>query len=371
MACSARLSAAQRQAASRPSQARGVVSMRSISRRAKGRASVSARAYSQPVLAFQGASAASSVASVQSVDEATEAQKRQKLTVSWAGAGLYFFWQLGAMKYLAERYDLTKIPMAGASGGALAAVLAACGVPADRVMQHAYDLSVKHNIWERPLGLLGVWGSLIEKWLDDLLPDNAHELCRGRITVVVTTLPDMAQVGISDYTSKKDLIDACMASSHIPLLLDMRLTKRHRGRSCVDGSFPDFFTGLNSELLRCGGQAVIFDYWEDPGLQRQGRMDMLKLKSYDEIYRYYEVGYAYAERLHTAGKFAGYDLVEVLLQGRDGHMQERLVEHEAAAAAEDDPATSPPPQAVVLDLGQSPAQLRQEVAHAPAHAHRG
>jgi hypothetical protein len=34
----------------------------------------------------------------------------------------------------------------------------------------------------------------ILQWLDELLPDNAHEICRGRVTVVVTTLPDMAQV---------------------------------------------------------------------------------------------------------------------------------------------------------------------------------
>jgi hypothetical protein len=32
--------------------------------------------------------------------------------------------------------------------------------------------------------------------------------------------------------------------------LDYRLTRMCRGRKCVDGSFPDFFTGLNSELLR-------------------------------------------------------------------------------------------------------------------------
>lgn len=101
----------------------------------------------------------------------------------------------GAMKYLAERYDLTKIPMVGASGGAIAATLAACGVDADRIMQHAYDLSIQHNIWERPLGLLGVWGSLVEQWLDDLLPEDAHERCRGRITIIITKLPDMGQVG--------------------------------------------------------------------------------------------------------------------------------------------------------------------------------
>ena len=44
----------------------------------------------------------------------------------------------------------------------------------------------------------------------------------------------------------------------------------------MDGSFPDFFYG-NCDLLTRGGGAVVFDYSEDPGLRRQGRMDMLKL----------------------------------------------------------------------------------------------
>lgn len=82
------------------------------------------------------------------------------------------------MKFLAEHYDVTRIPMAGASGGALAAVLAACGVSADAAFQRAYDMSVEHNIWERPVGLVGVWGQHIEQWLNDLLPDDAAERCR-------------------------------------------------------------------------------------------------------------------------------------------------------------------------------------------------
>eukprot|EP00983_Pelagomonas_calceolata_P058113 1145361-Pelagomonas_calceolata.AAC.5 len=53
---------------------------------------------------------------------------------------------------------------------------------------------MEQNIWQRKTGLLGVWGAMIEKWLDQLLPDNAHELCRNRVTVVVTTLPDWSQV---------------------------------------------------------------------------------------------------------------------------------------------------------------------------------
>jgi hypothetical protein len=137
----------------------------------------------------------------------------------------------------------------------------------------------------------------------------------------------LAQLGISDFQSKKDLINACMASSHVPFFLDFKLTRSCRGRQCVDGSFPDFFTGaccsgnsfgwacwlgsswavkcssiarqsislngsvttevpspagLNSELLRrpagASSSAIIFDYFDDAALTRRGRMDMLEIK---------------------------------------------------------------------------------------------
>lgn len=44
------------------------------------------------------------------------------------GAGIFFFWQLGAMHYLEEHYDLQGIRLCGASAGALLSVLTACAV---------------------------------------------------------------------------------------------------------------------------------------------------------------------------------------------------------------------------------------------------
>lgn len=221
----------------------------------------------------------------------------------------------GAVKYLAERFDLTKVPMAGASGGSIAAVLAACGVSADHAFRRAYELSLKYNIWQEPGSYMGVWGGLVEEWLDELLPADAHERCRGRITVVVTTLPTWRQVGISDFSDKRDLIDAVMASSHIPLVLDRRVAKHCRGQPCVDGSFPDFFFG-NCDMLTRGGNAVVFDYFDDKQLKRQGRMDMLQLTSLEELQNRVNLGYAFARRLHERGAFYALEQQEdVLLAG--------------------------------------------------------
>ena len=111
--------------------------------------------------------------------------------MSFSGGGIYFFWQLGAVKYLREHYDLTKVPMAGASSGSLVACLSACGVCPDRTFETAYQLSLDYDIWNRKLGLVGIWGSLIREWLDKLLPDNAHELATGRLHVIIAKAPTL------------------------------------------------------------------------------------------------------------------------------------------------------------------------------------
>lgn len=207
---------------------------------------------------------------------------------------------------------MTKLPMVGASGGSIAATLAACKVPADLALARAYELSHKYGLWDRPGSIVGVLADLVEEWLHSLLPDNAHELCRGHITVVVTTLPDMRQVGISDFRDKQDLINAIMASSHVPYVLDLKATRKCRGWQCVDGSLPDFFYG-NCELLTKNGDAVVFDYFDDSNLKRSGRMDMLKLTSYEDILERMNIGYRYAQNLHTSGEFDDYHIDEDLL----------------------------------------------------------
>ena len=130
------------------------------------------------------------------------AAARKPLRLSWAGSGVYFFWQLGAMTYLSQRYDLTRVPMVGASGGAICAILARCGVDPAEVSESAYKLALDHKIWEKPMGLAGSYGGVIEQWLHDLLPADAAERCRGELGVVVTEVPAWRQLSIDDFEDK-------------------------------------------------------------------------------------------------------------------------------------------------------------------------
>ena len=51
--------------------------------------------------------------------------------------------------------------------------------------ERALSLSMSISLWEKPLGLAGVWGGLVRQWLDDLLPEDAAEQCRERVQLYV------------------------------------------------------------------------------------------------------------------------------------------------------------------------------------------
>ncbi len=48
-----------------------------------------------------------------------------------------------------------------------------------------------------------------QQWLDELLPEDAAERCRGRVRLVVTEVPSLRLRYLEDFESKEDLIDAC------------------------------------------------------------------------------------------------------------------------------------------------------------------
>ena len=62
------------------------------------------------------------------------------------------------------------------------------------------------------------------------------------------------------------------------------------GRNVIDGSFSDFLSKSNSDLLLCDGNAFVVDYYNDTELQF-GRFDFLKLRDYEEIVGLIDKGY--------------------------------------------------------------------------------
>lgn len=232
---------------------------------------------------------------------ASEVSALDRPILSIAGGGRYFFWYLGVMKYLLEYFDLTKVTLIGASAGGLVAVLSACNVNLDRAVREAYRLSVENDVFTRPAGLAGIWGEIIRAWLENLLPENAEELClNNRVKLVVIEALTLRLRYIDDFTDRDDLIAALRCTIHIPWFLDGAATRQYRGKRYIDGSLFDFILGTNSDLINCGGEAAVIDYFFDDTLEFD-RLDFVRVSSYEDVKALVKKGYAYAERTDAAG----------------------------------------------------------------------
>ena len=60
---------------------------------------------------------------------------------------------------------------------------------------------MENDIWNRPGGLAGIWGSLVREWLDELLPEDAAERCNGRVSGAGPNCADLLALPLSGQGS--------------------------------------------------------------------------------------------------------------------------------------------------------------------------
>ncbi|CAI6008499.1 unnamed protein product, partial [Closterium sp. NIES-65] len=194
-------------------------------------------------------------------------------------SGMFFYWQMGAAAAVSRHGAVDGARLVGASAGALAATLTACGVDATASARAAFDLSLANGVWDRPAGLAGVWGRLVGEWLDLMLPPDAHTRCTHRLSLHIVTLPSIRHRApwfqrqvVSQFPSRADLIACCLASVHIPFFMDGRPWTLYRGRRCVDGSI----LAMPEHLAPASATSLFLDFALDEEMRRR-RWDFLSL----------------------------------------------------------------------------------------------
>ena len=113
-----------------------------------------------------------------------------------------------------ERFDLSRVIFVGASASGLLSTLTACGVEPRRAIDSAKQIADEAHIWSRTLGLLGIWGGLVRKWLGDLLPEDAAEQCNGRVCLLLShmTMRGFRHVYVDQYVQSSQTPCQCMPS---------------------------------------------------------------------------------------------------------------------------------------------------------------
>ena len=178
-------------------------------------------------------------------------QPGKSKAVQFTGGGIFFWWQAGFCRRLLEEgfreqalsSDVTII---GTSAGALSAALLASGADFSKAADVAIALSAREKVFETGR-LAFVWGKIVEEWLEVLIPDEPTSPLLLSNTFITATPADLCkgirQVTLSGFTSKQDVIGACMASAHIPFFMDAKATRRYKGVDLIDGSFWPFVLG--------------------------------------------------------------------------------------------------------------------------------
>uniref|UniRef100_A0A0N5A3F3 triacylglycerol lipase n=1 Tax=Parastrongyloides trichosuri TaxID=131310 RepID=A0A0N5A3F3_PARTI len=158
------------------------------------------------------------------------------LSLSFAGCGFLCIYHAGVCAAIKEYApQLAKNKICGASAGSIAATFLLCDICISKATSNI--LQVVTQARSRALGALHPSFNLLQLVRDGLelaLPENAHELCSGKLFISLTRVKDHQNVIVSQYDTKEELIQAIICSCFIPFYCG-RVPPKFRGEQYVDG----------------------------------------------------------------------------------------------------------------------------------------
>ena len=162
-----------------------------------------------------------------------------------SGGGLKGYYAAGGIHVLLRhlsRRNMVIRRVAGTSAGSWVGFFIVCGVSTEHWLE-TYHASRRNPT--KPI--LDVYVEIWHAWMKHVIPENAYELCTGKlfITVTVITPFGLRERVISTYTCNDDIFQACCASSHIPFVTSSGICAKMKGEYMLDGGLSNncpFFT---------------------------------------------------------------------------------------------------------------------------------
>jgi len=186
-----------------------------------------------------------SLASFNSKSYEPEPEPAVEIDVVVSGGGLKGYFMAGCshiLKHELAKQNVKIARIAGASAGSWVGLFMLTGLSTEDWLE-TYYLSK-----ERPHLTMHEAYRELWPWIKERLPENAWEICTGRLFVSITEVTPFGFKNhmISDYTCNDDIFEACMCSSTVPYISLPTMMYRFRGMWCIDGGvtnntpvFPD------------------------------------------------------------------------------------------------------------------------------------
>ncbi|XP_051818270.1 1-acylglycerol-3-phosphate O-acyltransferase PNPLA3 [Antechinus flavipes] len=177
------------------------------------------------------------------------AEQTSGWSLSFSGCGFMGFYHVGVTQCLSERAPqlLRDAPkLLGSSAGALHCATFLCGLSLECRLQILMDLV--RSARKRNLGVLHPsfnMSKYLRDGLNKVLPSNAHKLLSGKMSVSLTRVSDRKNVLISDFDSKKEIVDALVCSCFIPFYCGL-IPPTFRGVRYIDGGASNNMPFINA-----------------------------------------------------------------------------------------------------------------------------
>jgi hypothetical protein len=195
-----------------------------------------------------------------------------------------------------ENCDISSYPViVGASAGSLTATFLLANADFKFASEKALELAENNKVYERKSGLAGIWGNLLKEWLEIVIPNEVTSSDFEKLHISVTP-PLKPSKLVTGFQNKSDVIEACLASCHVPLFLDGRAFTEYKGEPVVDGSFWYFITknretGLPIPEYIHPDEVFWLDYGDDEQFMESISGNFLSLIKPAEVLDMVEAGY--------------------------------------------------------------------------------
>lgn len=190
----------------------------------------------------------------------------QRTKISFGSGGFLFWWQAGVLMSLQRHAakTLANAQFHGCSAGSIIAALASCDIDMQKAKEIALRLADENELWNPKISMISKISQSIRTFLNELLPEDAADKCNGRLVIYATKVdfcscPIMTCSGLQNFQTKNDIIEACLASIHVPFLLDGKVFYSFHEHRYIDGCL--FWSPIEN--------AINIDYNQDEQLKKK------------------------------------------------------------------------------------------------------
>lgn len=190
------------------------------------------------------------------------------------------FYMLGISKYIVDNYNLKDTTFYGASAGAWNSLFLSLKNDHNHFLQFLEDIDTKN------IDTMFNIEDIIKNYILGTYLENDYDLYKINVCVTVIENYKLEKTIYNNFKYLEDVVDCCIASSHIPYITGKSPFYTYRNKACIDGGV--FNTPYPKEIKP---NLVIYpDMWNNTNIRNYSKIKNLDIKKlikygYEDSYK--------------------------------------------------------------------------------------